>query len=69
MSQYINNYKHLIGQSFCRNGIHFTVVKCEGATVLAAFLENRRMTRILVPLSDVLDSLDEESDPALASNA
>lgn len=51
-------YQHLIGQSFNRNGIRFTVVKCEGTTVIAGFLHKGRLQRMLVPLGDVLNSLD-----------
>lgn len=51
-------YQHLIGQSFNRNGTRFTVIKCEGATVIAGFLQQGRLQRMLVPLGDVLKSLD-----------
>lgn len=51
-------YQHLIGQSFTRNGTRFTVIKCEGATVIAGFLHKGRLQRMLVPLGDVLKSLD-----------
>lgn len=51
-------YQHLIGASFTRHGTRFTVVKCEGATVIAGFLHNGRVQRMLVPLGEVLKSLD-----------
>ncbi len=60
----VNTYQHLIGQSFTRNGTRLTVVKCEGATVIAAFLQNRRVQRMLVPLDTVLASL-EVAEPEL----
>ncbi len=54
----MNTYKHLVGKSFSRNGTRFTVVKCESATVVAAFMRNQRVQRMLVPLGDVLASLE-----------
>ena len=54
----MNGYEQLIGQSFNRLGTRFTIVKCHGATVVAAFLHNQKVRRMLVPLSEVLKSLD-----------
>ena len=54
----VNPYEHLVGQDFLRNGVRHTVVKCVGATVVAAYLENNRVHRILVRLADVLDALE-----------
>lgn len=54
----MNPYEHLVGQDFLRNGARHTVVKCVGATVVAAYLENNRVQRILLRLSDVLDALE-----------
>ena len=55
----MNAYENLIGQSFTRYGTRFTVVKCNGATVIAAFMQNQRVHRIMVPLVDVLALLDD----------
>ena len=54
----MNPYEHLVGQDFLRHGVRHTVVKCVGATVVAACLENNRVHRILVRLADVLDALE-----------
>ena len=54
----VNPYEHLVGQDFLRNGVRHTVVKVVGATVVAAYLENNRVHRILVRLADVLDALE-----------
>ena len=54
----VNPYEHLVGQDFLRNGVRHTVVKCVGATVVAAYLENNRVHRILVRLAEVLDALE-----------
>lgn len=54
----VNPYEHLVGQDFLRNGVRYTVVKCVGATVVAAYLENNRVHRILVRLAEVLDALE-----------
>lgn len=54
----MNPYEHLVGQDFLRNGVRHTVVKCVGATVVAAYLENNRVHRILVRLAEVLDALE-----------
>lgn len=53
-----SRYESLVGQSFTRNGARFTVVKCEGATVLAALLSGGRVDRVMVPLADVLNALE-----------
>ncbi len=58
-SSNVNEYEHLIGQSFTRHGTRFTVVKCNGASVVAAFFENQRVHRMMVPLVDVLALLDD----------
>ncbi len=57
-SSNVNAYENLIGQSFTRHGTRFTVVKCNGATVIAAFMQNQRVHRMMVPLVDVLALLD-----------
>ena len=54
----MNAYEQLIGQSFIRHGKRFTIVKCHGTTIVAAFLDNGRVSRMLVPLDDALKSLD-----------
>ena len=54
----MNSYEHLVGEQFTRNGTRYTVVKCVGATVVAAYLQNHRVHRVLVRLADVLDALD-----------
>lgn len=54
----VNSYEHLVGEHFTRNGLRYTVVKCVGATVVAAYLQNNRVHRVLVRLSDVLDALE-----------
>jgi hypothetical protein len=54
----VNCYKHLVGERFTRNGLRYTVLKCVGATVVAAYLENDRVRRVLVRLADVLDALE-----------
>ncbi len=55
----MNAYENLIGQSFTRHGTRFIVVKCTGATVIAAFIQNQRVHRMMVPLGDVLALLDD----------
>ena len=54
----MNSYEHLVGEHFTRNGLRYTVVKCIGATVVAAHLQNNRVSRVLVRLADVLDALE-----------
>jgi hypothetical protein len=54
----VNSYEHLVGEHFTRNGLRYTVVKCVGATVIAAYLQNNRVHRVLVRLADVLDALE-----------
>ena len=54
----VNAYEQLIGQSFVRFGTRFTIVKCIGTAVIAACLHNQQVKRLLVPLADVLNSLD-----------
>lgn len=54
----MNSYDHLVGEHFTRNGTRYTVVKCVGATVIAAHLQNNRVHRVLTRLTDVLDALD-----------
>lgn len=54
----MNSYEHLVGEHFTRNGMRYTVVKCVGATVIAAYLQNNRVHRVLVRLADVLDALE-----------
>ena len=54
----MNSYEHLVGEHFTRNGMRYTVVKCVGATVVAAYLQNNRVHRVLVRLADVLDALE-----------
>ena len=54
----MNSYEHLVGEHFTRNGLRYTVVKCVGATVIAAYLQNNRVHRVLVRLADVLDALE-----------
>jgi hypothetical protein len=54
----VNCYEHLVGERFTRNGLRYTVLKCVGATVVAAYLENDRVRRVLVRLADVLDALE-----------
>lgn len=54
----MNHYESLVGQSFRRRGVRFTVIKCEGATVLATQPRDGRLERVLVPLSEVLDALE-----------
>ena len=54
----MNPYEHLVGQDFLRNGVRHTVVKCVGATVVAAYLERNKVHRTLVRLAEVLDALE-----------
>jgi hypothetical protein len=54
----VNSYEHLVGEHFTRNGLRYTVVKSIGATVVAAYLQNRQIHRVLVRLADVLDALE-----------
>lgn len=54
----MNRYDNLVGQAFSWQGRRFTVVKCEGATVLAALLRDGCVERVLVPVDQVLDALD-----------
>jgi len=54
----VNSYEHLVGEHFTRNGLRYTVVKCVGAIVVAAYLQNNRVHRVLVRLADVLDALE-----------
>ena len=54
----MNSYEHLVGEHFTRNGLRYTVIKCVGAIVVAAYLQNDRVHRVLVRLSDVLDALE-----------
>jgi hypothetical protein len=54
----VNSYEHLVGEHFTRNGMRYTVVKCVGATVVAGYLKNNRVHRVLVRLADVLDALE-----------
>ncbi|MCZ6854506.1 MAG: hypothetical protein O7G86_11365 [Gammaproteobacteria bacterium] len=58
----MNTYEDLIGQSFTRHGTRYTVVKCNGASVIAAFLQNLRVHRMMVPLVDVLALLDDPEE-------
>jgi hypothetical protein len=54
----MNRYDSLVGQSFRRGGVRYTIVKCEGATVLAGVLRGGQLERVFVPLAQVLDALD-----------
>jgi hypothetical protein len=54
----VNSYENLVGEHFVRNGVRYTVVKCVGATVVAGYLRDNRVHRVLVRLSDVLDALE-----------
>lgn len=54
----VNPYEHLVGQDFLRNGVRHTVVKCVGATVVAAYFERNKVHRTLVRLAEVLDALE-----------
>jgi len=54
----VSSYDNLVGEHFTRNGTRYTVVKCVGATVVAAYLQNNRVHRVLVRLADVLDALE-----------
>ncbi|MEQ8857638.1 MAG: hypothetical protein RIC56_03245 [Pseudomonadales bacterium] len=54
----MNGYDTLVGQSFTRGGVRYTVIKCMGATVVAGLLHGRRVERVFVPLADVLDALE-----------
>jgi hypothetical protein len=54
----VNSYEHLVGEHFTRNGVRYTVIKCVGATVVAAYLRDNRVHRVLARLSDVLDALE-----------
>jgi len=54
----VNAYPQLVGQSFTRGGTRFTIAKVHGATVVAAYLHNGRVRRMLVPLADALDAID-----------
>jgi hypothetical protein len=53
----MSGYDSLVGQTFTRNGIRFTIVKCEGATVMAAVARGGQIERVPVPLAEVLDAL------------
>jgi hypothetical protein len=53
----MSRYDSLVGQAFTRNGIRFTIVKCEGASVMAAVPRAGQVERVLVPLAEVLDAL------------
>ena len=54
----VNPYEYLVGQHFTRNGVRYTIVKCAGATVVAAYLHNDRVHRVLMRLAEVLDTLE-----------
>ncbi len=54
----MSRYDSLVGQTFIRNGVCYSVVKCLGATVVAAQSNGGRVERVFVPLADVLDALD-----------
>ena len=54
----MNAYPQLVGQSFTRGGTRFTIAKVHGATVVAAYLDNGRVRRMLVPLADALQAID-----------
>lgn len=54
----MNPYDSLVGQAFFRNGTRYAIVKCEGATVVAAVLRGGRAERVMVPLAEVLSALE-----------
>lgn len=54
----VNAYPQLVGQSFTRGGTRFTIAKVHGATVVAAYLHNGRVRRMLVPLAEALQAID-----------
>lgn len=54
----MNAYPQLIGQSFTRGGTRFTITKVHDAIVVAAYLQNGRVRRMLVPLADALRAID-----------
>ena len=54
----VDTFKHLIGRLFTRGGVKYMIVKCEGATVVAAYRAGNKVRRMLVPLSTALDALD-----------
>lgn len=54
----MNRYDSLVGQVFDRNGVRHAIVKCAGATVVAAVWRGGCVERVFVPLSEVLDALD-----------
>lgn len=54
----MSGYDFLVGQRFVRNGVRYCVVKCLGATVVAAQLAGDRVDRVFVPLAEVLEALE-----------
>lgn len=51
-------YDSLVGQSFRREGRRYTIVQCEGDTVLAAVDGDGRAEHISLSLGDVIDTLE-----------
>jgi hypothetical protein len=54
----VNPYEHLVGQHFRHEGVRYTVIKCVGATILTAYLDNNRVHTVEMSLADVLDQLE-----------
>lgn len=54
----MSRYDSLVGQSFLHGGEHFTIVRCEGAMVLATVERDGRAQQMTIPLAEVLDTLE-----------
>lgn len=54
----MSGYDSLVGQSFRHRGERFTIVRCEGATVLATVERAGGAERVTVPLAEALEALE-----------
>lgn len=54
----MSSYDSLVGQSFTRNGMRFTIVGCEGAAVTVAVVRDGQVERVRFPLAEVVDALE-----------
>lgn len=51
-------YDSLVGQSFHRDGVRFTIIECEGSKVTAAADGGEGGESVTLPLVDVIDALE-----------
>ena len=62
----MSSYDYLKGQLFTRDGVKYMVIKVHDATVVAAHRASDGVRRVLVPLADVLGSLDYQDEIEVA---